>query len=56
MDPYGPEPLMRFTASVFFNEVLAKTYTLMAIAALLNFVSKEFVMANGYYKDCKTPP
>jgi hypothetical protein len=34
--------------------LLAKTDTLNATATLLNFVSKEFVMANGFYKDYKT--
>ena len=26
------------------------------MAASLNFVSKDFVMTNGFYKDCKTVP
>ncbi len=33
-----------------------KSDTLIDTAASLNFVSKEFVMANGFYKDLKTAP
>jgi hypothetical protein len=54
MDPYEAEALMRFNARVVFNGLPAKSDTLIDTAALLNFVSKEFVMANGFYKDCKT--
>ena len=36
--------------------MLAKANTLIDIAALLNFVSKEFVMANDFYQDYKTAP
>ena len=55
-DPYEPEALMRFTASVSLNGLSTKADTLIDIAASLNFVSKEFVMANVVYKDCKTDP
>ncbi len=34
----------------------AKANTLIDTTASLNFVSKEFSMANGFYKDCKTAP
>ncbi len=34
----------------------AKADTLIDTAASLNFVSKEIVMANGFYKDYKTAP
>ena len=54
MDPYEAKALMRFNARVVFNGLPAKSDTLIDTAALLNFVSKEFVMANGFYKDCKT--
>jgi hypothetical protein len=33
-----------------------KANTLIDLAASLKFVSKEFVMANGLYKDCETTP
>ena len=33
-----------------------KADNLIDTASSLNFVSKEFVMANGFYKDCKTAP
>ena len=36
--------------------VTAKAYTFIDTVALLNFVSKEFVIADGFYKDCKTAP
>ena len=32
----------------------AKTHTLIDTAILISFVSKEFVMADGFYEDCKT--
>ena len=33
-----------------------KADTLIDTAASLYFVSKEFVMAHGFYKDCKSAP
>jgi hypothetical protein len=56
MDPYEAEALMRFTAAVFYNGLSSKAYTLIDTAASLNFVSKNFVVTNGLYKDCKTVP
>ncbi len=56
MDSYQAEALMRFTPTVSYKELSSKANTLIEIAASLNFVSKEFVMANGFYKDCKTAP
>jgi hypothetical protein len=56
MGPYESEALMRFTTSVFFYGLSPKANTLIDTSASLNFVSKEFVMANGFYKDCKTAP
>ncbi len=44
---------MRITATVSNKELSSKAVTLIDIAASFNFVSKEFVMANGFYKDCK---
>jgi len=41
-------------ATVFLNGLSAKAYTLIDTSASLNFESKEFVMANGFYKDYKT--
>ena len=34
--------------------MLAKADNLIATTTSLNFMSKEFVMANGFYEDCKT--
>jgi hypothetical protein len=56
MDPYEAENLMRFIASVSYNGVSSMAYTLIDTAASLNFVSKYFVVTNGFYKDCKTAP
>jgi hypothetical protein len=39
---------------LFLNELSAKAHTLIDTTTSLNFVSKEFVMANGFYKYCKT--
>ena len=47
---------MRFNARVFLNGLSTKAYTLIETAASLTFVSKEFVMASGFDKDCKTAP
>jgi hypothetical protein len=56
MDPYEANALMRFNATVILNGLSAKANTLIDTSASLNFVSKEFVVANGFYKDCKTAP
>ena len=56
MDPYEAKAGMRFNAIVVFNRLSAKAYTLIDKAASLNFLSKEFVVADGFYKDCKTAP
>ena len=56
MDSYEAKAVMRFNATVFLNGLSAKADTLIDTKASLNFVSKEFVMANGFYKDCKTAP
>jgi hypothetical protein len=54
MDPYKAEALLRFTARMSYNDVFSEANTLIDTAASLNFVSKEFVMAYGIYKECKT--
>jgi hypothetical protein len=56
MDPYEVEALMRFTASVSYNGLSSKAYTLIDTSASLDFISKDFVVTNGFYKDCKTVP
>jgi hypothetical protein len=56
MDPYEAEALMRFNATLVLNRLLAKADTLIHTTASLNFVSKEFVVANGFYTDRKTSP
>ena len=47
---------MRLTASVSYNGLSSKADTLIDTTASLNFVSKDFVVTNGFYKDCKTVP
>ena len=54
--PYEVEALMRFTASLSCNELSSKADTLIDTAVSLNFVNKNCVMTNGFYKDCKTIP
>jgi len=56
MDPYEAEALMHFNAAVFSNGLPAKEDNLIDTSASLNFVSKKFVMANSFYKYCKTAP
>ncbi len=56
MDPYHVEALVRFTATVSYEELSSKANTLIDTAASLNFDCKEFVMANGFYKECETAP
>ena len=56
MNPYEAEALMRFIASVSYNGLSSKTDTLIDTAASLNFVSKNFVVTNGLYKDDKIVP
>jgi hypothetical protein len=56
MNPYEAEALMRFTASVSYDGLSSKANTLIDTTASLNFVSKDFVVTNGFYEDCKTVP
>ena len=56
MDPYEAEDFMCFNATVFLNGLSAKADILIDTSASLNFVSKEFVLADGFYKVCKTAP
>ena len=56
MDPYEAEALMRFNAPVVLNGLSTKADTLIGKTTSLNFASKEFVLANGFYKGCKTAP
>ena len=42
---------MRFNATVVFNGLSSKVDTLIDKTASLKFESKEFVVANGFYKD-----
>ena len=50
MNPYEVEALMRFTASVSYDGLSSKAETHIDTAASLNFVSKDFVVSNGFYK------
>ena len=52
MDPYEAE----FTVIVSYNGLSSKADTLIDTTASLNFASKNFVVTNGLYKDCKTVP
>ena len=56
MNPYEAEALMIFTAVVSYNGLSSKADTLIDTATSLNFVSKDFVVTNGFYKYCKTVP
>ena len=56
MNPYEVEARMRFTAFVSYNCLSSKADTLIHKADSLNFVSKDFVVTNGFYKNCKTAP
>jgi hypothetical protein len=56
MDPYEAEALMRFTASVSYDGLSSKADTLIDTITSLNSVSKDFVVTNGFYTDCKTVP
>jgi choline kinase len=56
MEPYETEPNMRFTASIFLNGLYTKTNALIDTTTSLDYVSKEFVLANGFYKVYKTAP
>jgi hypothetical protein len=47
---------MRFIASASYNGLSSEADTLIDTAASLNFVIKDFVVTNGFYKDCKTVP
>jgi hypothetical protein len=52
MNPYEAEAFMRLTASVSDNGLSSKAYTHIGTGASLNFVSKDFVVTNGFYKYC----
>ena len=56
MHPCEAEALMRFIATMACNGLSSKADTLIDTAASLNFVSKESLSNNGFYKDCKTAP
>jgi hypothetical protein len=56
MNPYEAKTLMIFTASVSYDGLSSNADTLIDTTASLNFVSKDFVVTNGFYKDCKTVP
>ncbi len=56
LNPYESQASMRFNATVVLNGLSPKADTLIHTTASLNFVSKEFVVANGFYKDCKSTP
>jgi hypothetical protein len=56
MIPYEAEALMGFVEFVSYNGLFSKANTLIDTATSLNFVSKDFVVTNGFYKDRKTVP
>ncbi len=56
MNPYEAEAHMRFNASVSYNGLSSEVDALIDTATSLNFVSKDFVVTNGFYKDFKTVP
>jgi hypothetical protein len=56
INPYETKALMRFKATIVLDGLSTKADTLIDTTASLNFASKEFVVANGFFKDCKTAP
>ena len=56
MNPLENHFLMRFTVVVSQENITSKTDTLIDTAASINFVSKKFLTANGFYKYCKAAP
>jgi hypothetical protein len=44
---------MKFTTYVSYNGLSSKATTLIDTATALNFVSEDFVVTNGFEKDCK---
>ena len=56
MNPYEAEALMRFSAVVSYNGLSLEVDALIDTTVSLNFVSKDFAVTNGFYKDCKTVP
>ena len=54
MDLYEAPALMRLNAIVSLNELSTKANTLIDTTTSLNFVSKDYFIANGFDKDCKT--
>jgi hypothetical protein len=48
MDPYEAKAHMRLTATMAYYGLSSKPDTLIDTAASINFVRKEFVMANGF--------
>jgi hypothetical protein len=56
MNPYEAEALMRCTTSVSYNGMSSRGDALIDTATSLNFVSKDFVVTNGFYKGCKIVP
>ena len=56
MNPVEKVSLVRFTAVVSQESISSKADTLIDTAASLNFVSKRFLNANGFYKYCKAAP
>ena len=56
INPYDAEALMRFTASVSCSGMSSKVDTLIDTSTSLNFITKDFVTTNGFYKDCTVVP
>jgi hypothetical protein len=53
MGPYEREALVRFIEFVSLDILSVKADTHIDTKTSLNFVSKDLVMANDFYKDCK---
>jgi hypothetical protein len=56
MNPSEKKSLMRFTAVMSQENLTSKADTLIDTAISLNFVSKKFLNANGFYKYYKAAP
>ncbi len=56
MHPLENHSLMRFNDVVFQENLTSNVDTLIDTASRLNFVIKQFLSSNGFYKYCKAAP
>jgi len=56
MDPNEPEPLMKLPIFIEYDSLRYDTSVLIDSATTLNFVSKEFLIRNGFVGKCVRGP